>query len=148
MKRFLASLLLAQNPTLTPTQIKTLIQNTAEDKVGDPLEDKPGWDQYYGYGRINARNALLLVSGVSDRVTNDRGFSVYPNPNDGEFNVDFQVEFRGKMDATITNILGQIVYHAELQDQHSRIRISSIPGIYILNLRQGNVTQSAKFIIR
>ena len=48
------------------------------------------------------------------------------------------------MDAPITNILGQTVHHTELQDQNSHIKISPVHGIYILNLRQGNVTQSVR----
>lgn len=56
----LASLLLSQNKSRNPAQIKSIIETTAEDKVGDPLEDITGWDPYYGHGRINAYQALLL----------------------------------------------------------------------------------------
>ena len=59
----LASLLLAQDPTRTPAQIKSIIEATAEDQVGNPSEDTPGWDQYFGYGRINAFNALSVNLG-------------------------------------------------------------------------------------
>ncbi|MBI1221609.1 MAG: S8 family serine peptidase [Bacteroidetes bacterium] len=58
----LASLLLAQDPTRTPAQIKSLIESTAEDQVGNTNEDTPGWDQYYGHGRINAFNALYVYA--------------------------------------------------------------------------------------
>jgi hypothetical protein len=57
----LASLMLAQNPSLTPTQVKDIICQTADDQVGDTAEDKKGWDKYYGYGRVNALNALTFV---------------------------------------------------------------------------------------
>lgn len=56
----LAALLLAGNPNLLPAQIKSIIEITSEDRVGNPAEDSPGWDQYYGYGRINAFKALSL----------------------------------------------------------------------------------------
>jgi subtilisin family serine protease len=56
----LAALLLAGNASLKPDQIKTIIEITAEDRVGNSNEDSPGWDQYYGYGRINAFKALSL----------------------------------------------------------------------------------------
>ncbi len=36
-------------------QIKEIIRHSSEDK-GDP-----GWDQYYGWGRLNAARALLAV---------------------------------------------------------------------------------------
>lgn len=54
----LASLLLAKNPGLTNDQIRQIICQSAEDQVGDPAEDTPGWDRYYGHGRINAYLAL------------------------------------------------------------------------------------------
>ena len=54
----LAGLILAYNPTLTPTQVRTIIENTADDQVGDPAEDVAGWDKYMGHGRINAHAAM------------------------------------------------------------------------------------------
>lgn len=57
----LAGLMLAYNPTLTPTQIRNIIENTADDQVGDPAEDTPGWDKYMGHGRINAHACMVNV---------------------------------------------------------------------------------------
>jgi subtilisin family serine protease len=54
----LAALLFAQVPSLTNAQIYHIITSTANDQVGKPSEDTLGWDQYYGYGRINAQQAL------------------------------------------------------------------------------------------
>jgi hypothetical protein len=48
----LAGLLLSIKE-LTPTEVRETIQTTAED-LGDS-----GWDQYFGYGRINALQAVL-----------------------------------------------------------------------------------------
>ena len=57
----LASLLLASHHgRLTPEQIRDIIEFTADDGIGDPFEDEPGWDQFYGYGRINCDRALRL----------------------------------------------------------------------------------------
>ena len=57
----LASLLLASHGgALRPDQIRDIIEVTADDGIGDPFEDEPGWDQYYGYGRINCDRALRL----------------------------------------------------------------------------------------
>ncbi len=56
----LASLLLSQETSRTPAQIRAIIESTAEDTIGNKLEDVVGWDRYYGYGKINAYNALLL----------------------------------------------------------------------------------------
>ena len=61
----LASLLLANDPTLTNRQVMNIIKSTARD-VGTP-----GVDQYTGYGIIDARAALsaakdyALLAGIS-----------------------------------------------------------------------------------
>jgi subtilisin family serine protease len=57
----LAGLMLAYNPTLTPDEVRTIIENTADDLVGDPAEDTAGWDKYMGHGRINAHAAMVDV---------------------------------------------------------------------------------------
>jgi subtilisin family serine protease len=61
----LASLIISHNPSISPEDCKRIICETAEDEVGDPKEDTPGWDKYYGYGRINANKALLAVENTS-----------------------------------------------------------------------------------
>ncbi|TAL61783.1 MAG: hypothetical protein EPN88_14360, partial [Bacteroidetes bacterium] len=51
----IASLLKGYNPNLYNDDIEQIIRISAEDK-GDP-----GWDQYFGTGRVNAYNALNLL---------------------------------------------------------------------------------------
>jgi len=125
-----------------------LIEKTAEDKVGDPSEDTPGWDQYYGYGRINAHNALLMVSGIKESDKKDTYFTIFPNPNAGKFKVTLPSAPKEKTYTSITNTLGQTVYQNELRNMESIISIPPIPGVYILNLKQGKTAKAEKFIIR
>jgi thermitase len=58
------SLLLAQDPRRTPAQIREILCSTADDQVGDPLEDTPGRDKYHGCGRVNAFRALSQVGTI------------------------------------------------------------------------------------
>jgi subtilisin family serine protease len=143
----LTALLLAQNPELTPAQIKTLLQSTAEDQVGDPAEDTPGWDQYYGYGRINAHNALLQLSDVSEKDKKAQNFVVYPNPNKGVMNLNLLNAPGNNSVVTIINSLGQTVYQNEIKDPISTIYISRVPGIYFIKVKQGTAEQSTKILI-
>ena len=55
-----ASLLLSINPGLNWKGIRDLLAAGAIDQTGDPL-DTPGWDKYYGWGRLNVLNSLLLA---------------------------------------------------------------------------------------
>jgi thermitase len=47
-----AALLLARNPALTVGEIETILSSTADDR------DAPGWDPYFGAGRVNAWRAV------------------------------------------------------------------------------------------
>lgn len=63
----IVSLMLSKNPTLTPDQVKTLLQQTAKDV------DIPGFDQYTGYGLVDAAAALkakpgFFIEALIDRV--------------------------------------------------------------------------------
>jgi len=59
----LAALLFSQDDTRTNATVRSLIEETADD-LGDE-----GWDQYYGYGRINAYRAVGRVTAEIDPAT-------------------------------------------------------------------------------
>jgi subtilisin family serine protease len=48
-----AALVLSKNPALTPDQVRAILRSSGVD-LGPP-----GWDPVYGYGRVNARQAVL-----------------------------------------------------------------------------------------
>jgi uncharacterized repeat protein (TIGR01451 family) len=48
--------------------LRRILRSTADDQVGPPGEDIPGWDEYFGAGRLNADRAVRAVvplTGVS-----------------------------------------------------------------------------------
>lgn len=55
----IASVLLGQDPSRTNKDLREIITQSSIDQVGDPREDKPGWDEYYGYGRVDLYEALI-----------------------------------------------------------------------------------------
>ncbi len=59
-----AALALAVNPDLTNADLETIITSTADDK-GDP-----GWDPYYGAGRVNAYKAVMAAQEMGRNVAN------------------------------------------------------------------------------
>lgn len=70
-----AGLMLALDPSLTSQQVKTILQNTAT-KIGTGY-NSAGHSDYYGYGRVNAYQALLsLCYSVSGRITTSDGKGV------------------------------------------------------------------------
>jgi len=50
-----AALILSVEPSLTPAQVEAALRCSARD-LGDP-----GWDEYYGYGLVNAHRAVAAI---------------------------------------------------------------------------------------
>jgi hypothetical protein len=88
-----ASVLLGQDPSRTNTDLREIITQTAIDQVGDPREDKSGWDEYYGYGRVDLFEAVNYGNFSSgkketkkkEEIFHDREFEKGPenDNNDG-----------------------------------------------------------------
>jgi subtilisin family serine protease len=58
-------LICAAVPELDNVGIREVLRASADDQVGPPAEDTPGFDVYMGYGRVNAARALLLAQGAT-----------------------------------------------------------------------------------
>jgi uncharacterized repeat protein (TIGR01451 family) len=60
----LAALIWSANPALTNAQVTYILTSTAE-KVGPSAYDANGWNQYLGYGRINAAAATSAAPRIA-----------------------------------------------------------------------------------
>lgn len=58
-----AALLLSQDPSLNPAQVRDLLQNTADDRGA------PGFDNQFGHGRLNIASALEAIVGIGETET-------------------------------------------------------------------------------
>lgn len=56
-----AAIIASLRPTINQREMEQLLCATAQDQVGGAT-DTPGWDQYFGYGRLNARYAVQLAA--------------------------------------------------------------------------------------
>jgi hypothetical protein len=53
-----AALVLSAAPRLTPRDVARILETTAVDGQGDPREDTPGFDEFMGWGRVDAMAAV------------------------------------------------------------------------------------------
>lgn len=58
----IVSLMLSLDPSLDHDQVRAILIATAEDQVGPPSEDAPGWDPFLGHGRVNMDAALRVLA--------------------------------------------------------------------------------------
>lgn len=85
----IASVLLGQDPSRTNKDLREIITQTAIDQVGDPREDKAGFDDYYGYGRVDLYEALnygTYSSGKKEKVKEQIDQNDEQNTRDNEYN--------------------------------------------------------------
>lgn len=145
----LAALLLAQNPQRSPDDIKAILQQTAEDQVGDPAEDTPGWDKYYGFGRVNAFRALSQLVDAPEAGEGVQRLSIAPNPFNNSTTLRWEqpvsdalvllCDAFGRECRRITSVFGQsaVLYREDLP-----------AGIYVVSvIENGQQIAVAKVVV-
>ena len=71
--------------------------------------------------------------------------NVFPNPAEGKVNVNFE----GKGNITVSNMLGQTVYHVENVENQKEISLNNMAtGVYFVTVRSGNATATQKLIVK
>lgn len=131
------ALLAALRPDLNQQQAVQLLTLGAEDQVGE-VNDVAGFDNYYGWGRLNAYNSLLLARARIDswqRSTNAQASFAWMTPSNAFGKQPYRVEFAGSVTGQWTDVT------ANGQFQFSGARGSwtrsaaAPPGFYRLRIR-------------
>jgi thermitase len=154
-----AALLKAQDTSRTNFEIYNILRVTAEDTVDEYTgEDVVGWDQYFGFGRVNAHLALLydslnlststpLHGGQALGMT--PGMNIYPNPFSDFATITFEEPVEdavmeiwdgsGKLVREVQSLSGLIV---QLDQEGLK------SGVYIVRLvNNGKVIETKKCIV-
>ena len=98
-----AALLLEENPSLTPAQVKDVLEQSADDLGA------AGWDNIYGWGRINIERALDILPAQVGQLT-----ITITDPNiAGGFTVGKQFAFRAQIDCLGGDGCGSVDVHAQ-----------------------------------
>lgn len=144
----ICSLLLSQDPDRNPDEIRAILRETAEDRVGRSNEDTPGFDIYHGYGRVNAYRALTYSKSEVENKTNQAEISIYPNPTNHFIKIETEVLIEK---IRIYDMLGQEMRLSTNQTSNSpyKIDISHLQqGLYIINCfnNKNNIIFSKSFI--
>ncbi len=108
------SLLASVRPDLNQEQALTLLAAGAGDQLGDAPgrssgdgTDTPGWDQYHGWGRLNAYFSLLLATTSIDQVNplpDGRLELSWTSPINASTNQPYRVELATPLDGTWTRV--------------------------------------------
>jgi minor extracellular serine protease Vpr len=131
----IVALLLQANPNLTATQVKDILESTAdEDQSTGSVPNNT-----YGYGRVNAYSAIIralqLSSVNSLNVLNAP--AVYPNPVSDVLTVAMPGNCSGKI--SICDMQGRVISELDVEsDKKYQIDTQQLSqGIYFVNFRNG-----------
>lgn len=148
------SLLFSQNPSLTFEEIRTILRESSEDQIGNSSEDVIGFDTYYGYGRLNAKNALShqLLS-INNFENTNKNMVIYPNPINRNSQLEMSNLIDGDYTINIYNAFGQNLQSKNTSTYNSKITFSISKlnaGIYFLRVKNKskNTSTVKKLIIR
>lgn len=150
----LISLLLSVNPNLMVSEIRTILEESSEDQVGNS-DDTSGWDQYYGHGRINAFQALKNpVLNINTFENTKKNILIYPNPIIVDIPLKISNLIDGEYIVSIYNTLKQRLWRSEkTTTENSKITIQ-LPklnfGTYFLriNNKSKSISTAKKLIIK
>ncbi|WP_294239261.1 S8 family serine peptidase [Chryseobacterium sp. sg2396] len=146
-----ASLILSKKPTLTPAQVRNILQLTAEDMKGVPAEDTAGFDKYHGWGRINAYAALnSVVLNTSDIEKEDQLRIINPVVN-GYLEIINRKKLKGSTNITISGFEGRMIYNQNLNivEGKNLIPLHDIPaGGYMLTVENKEFSKIFKILVK
>ena len=114
--------MLSVDSTLTPNRVYEVLTSTA-DKVGQYPYDENGWNQYLGYGRINAYRALKALQKPPEveieHENNIPGnivlYQNYPNPFNPSTTIKYSIPVGDNSDLPAPTQSGSIVNNVTLK---------------------------------
>lgn len=130
-----AALLCAIRPALNQFQVRALLCNGADDRVGGAT-DTQGFDDYYGEGRLNAMSSLLLAKTRIEKTSFQNGKLTlsWTAPQSSANKRSFEVYFQPLASET-WSLVGDSNSISYLDSRASWTAPASAPGLYQIRLR-------------
>jgi len=101
--------------------------------------------------RLNFNNEDIGVNVGLNENEKLNNFNIYPNPNNGKFNIQIQTNNTEKLNLVVRNLIGQMVYQEKvsvINSKNKSLDLSYLPqGMYTISLESEMSKQNMKKII-
>lgn len=100
--------------------------------------------------KINVTAPSTTVTGIAAVEAGNEAFTIYPNPNTGEFNLMTGTVNAGKLKVTVYTSVGTTVYNKDIQsnDDQIKLNLTGLPaGVYFIQVHADDKIYTKKFII-
>jgi hypothetical protein len=99
------------------------------------------------WSHTNMHGFSLIISDVGEKKITS-WFKMYPNPNKGNFIIDFSDLPGGGIKLKIVDLNGRTVYSDQLHGETISLSLDLQAGIYLMTLESGNKTFVQKLVIK
>ncbi|CAA6826989.1 MAG: Unknown protein, partial [uncultured Aureispira sp.] len=149
------ALMLQVNPALTPSQIQTILYNTAIQDSYTGTISATG-DNDWGWGKINAYAAVaasLNITGIYHEPNRLLKALLYPNPSTKNYTIELQTTKSETIEIALIDITGRYLDQIEW-NVHSGVNHiqpnwdERTPGIYFVHLKGQDGAMNIKWIKR
>jgi hypothetical protein len=121
------------------------VQQSFDCVNGDCIDPLDGTGEFSIFGQC-----YTSCISTDIEIINNNNFSVFPNPTNDKFNLSFYLNYNNKVEITIMNTLGQVIYNSEksYSTGHVNEKITlKNKGIYYILLESNEFNQKTKIII-
>ena len=100
---------------------------------------------------VLTKNGTFELAEENAEVEMDYSLNVYPNPSNGSFKVAVNTESTSNATVTVLNLLGQVVYTTEVENNngliYTEINKNFEKGVYLIKVEIENETKVNKMIV-
>lgn len=149
----IVALMLEVNPTLDPQQVLTVLINSAiaDSYTGTlPTNGSNVW----GFGKVNAyvaMQSLLGLNGIQHDENATINLLLYPNPNNGQYNISYVGENNETLTVKVVNLGGAQVlsqpWNTKAGENIFRMDLAHLPaGIYMTTVTGNKGSSTVKIV--
>jgi uncharacterized repeat protein (TIGR01451 family) len=124
--------------------------------IGDSIQNKA--DIYFDYNLPVATNNVIseinykTITYIGRNNSIKAALDIYPNPSNGQFSLDLKADINSKVQISILNVEGKVVFAREINhQQHSLLPLnlkSLAKGVYLIKAQIENDIFSKKVVIQ
>ncbi len=97
--------------------------------------------------------SLDVALGVKENTVLTKNLNIYPNPNNGFFDVSYNSIYNENLNLIVYDLMGKAIYTSHIRKESGNIKIpinlmTLTKGMYFISVNGANSSNSAKFIVK